>query len=338
MKATKGHQKHTSCPLGNEKKLHLNEDMVSNPGKKRFDMMAINMKLLFYTGCLPSEEIRKSHKGIIMYHIYNILLHAIYLPTLWLQIHTFLRNWGNMVVMLDNISVLCISFIGFLPPLKIRWNKAYDTIYKMQTNSIFTKTSTQNDSKKKKIILQAHRKSWISTMFGLIFILIVLSGIIMEPVFINFMKSFLEENNMLNNFNVTVDFDFDKIIFPFNVQTPFDTSSIMVYLGVYLLIIIGTVILAMKVVVTVTFLYSSITYVSTQFTIVATSLENIDNMVENNSKHFSKSDKQEITRSSNMKSVSNDFEAITENINLIDDNTGLEELVESIKEHQDAIK
>ncbi|KAJ9580972.1 hypothetical protein L9F63_023851, partial [Diploptera punctata] len=296
-------QKHESATLESfqSDQDELDQNLSDTVKQNKIDFLSLNYNLLYIAGLKPPEKTKDTYWKYTIYQLYNILLHLLFLPTFLLQLYTLSYDWEDLVPTFENIAKIGISLASFLPPLLINWKKLFETMYRMETNSIFTKQSTKRDSKKMEIILETQQRVLIATKIAIAFLSVIL---------------------------------IDEVRFPFSLKAPFDTSSILIYTILYIIICISLMILIMKVGTTLTFCFAMMMYISSQFMIVSKSIENIDKVGKINSKMFSNINNQQSSMQYKCKNSNTELNNEDSDISLIDYFPGVEQLVESIKEHQ----
>jgi hypothetical protein len=245
--------------------------MIPRTDSKNWDLMGLNLRLLFFAGVLPTRRIASTSWRLLLYRAYPVIMVALYLMVLTAQCLALYKFWGDLDAITGNAFTMVGVFMCYIQAAYAVTNshkilRLVDILENKLTPHMKTLTSRKEQTT---IIKSTAHKTRLLTWV----MFVIVHGMLITWITMPIMNRYSQGNE-------GADFDSRKPspYFCFIIWLPFDATASPIYEIVYS---VQTICFLMA-----CFYYTSINTVfmtfiihtATQFKILVMSLRDIDKL------------------------------------------------------------
>jgi hypothetical protein len=239
----------------------------------RWNLMALNIKLLRNMGLIPKEGTYTNSWKWKFNRFCHFLLFLVYLSSLILQFLSIFFYWGNVKLIAESIGTTSGLMTCYFPALYmiIKWEDFYVMMYRLEKNSIFNAEMVRKNEKQMKIIHASKRSATILTWVAVASITAI--GVSFDTVPLMRLAFSKSETEKLQNVDQADE------VFKYLVMVmwlPGDLSEKHWYWYIYTVQAIVVGVACAYLIAVLPFILTVIIYTETQFRIVSSALTEID--------------------------------------------------------------
>ncbi|XP_023726546.1 uncharacterized protein LOC111874907 isoform X2 [Cryptotermes secundus] len=238
---------------------------------KKWDLMGLNLTLLFYAGVLPTHRVASSSWRLRLYRAYPVLMVLLYIMVFTAQCLAMYKFWGDLDAVTDTAFTMVGVFMCYIQATYTTRNsdkilQLVDTLETKLTPTMKTLASTREQSI---LVTNTARKTRLLTwtMF------VIVHGMLISWIAMPLIHRYSEGAQEMN-------FDSDKPLpyFCFIIWLPFDALRSPVYEIVYSIQTMCFLMACLYYTSVNTVFMTLIIHTSTQFRILVMSLRDMDEL------------------------------------------------------------
>jgi hypothetical protein len=242
------------------------------------------LKALCLAGLFPYDKICNTPSKLKLYRAYQITLYILYCPILFSQIVKLYMMYEDLQVAIENITHIAMGVSSYIILAFINWNEVYKMIRKIDM-SMPDKCTTEIDKKTTELLRETQQKCKYTSLFLIILGEVLLICDLYDIFILHFVENRVGVEHKYkrnpNAANVYESLLLEK--YPFSCWTPFDETSIMAHLAIYIYTAIPVLMMGLKGGSVASVLIGTLKYTSLQFKFVSKSLEDFSNMEDSDS-------------------------------------------------------
>lgn len=248
------------------------DGIIPGTESKKWDLMGLNLTLLFYAGVLPTPRIASSPWRLRVYRAYAVVMVALYFMVLTAQCLAVYKFWGDLDAITDNAFTMvgvfmCYMQAAYAVTVNHKILRLVDVLENKLTPQM--RTLTSRDEQTTIITTTAHQTRLLTWLM-----FVIVHGMLLTWIAIPLIHRYSEG---------TEGADFDSgtpsPYFCFVIWLPFDATASPIYEIVYSVQTICFLMACLYYTSINTVFMTFIIHTATQFKIVVMSLRDMDKLI-----------------------------------------------------------